>query len=162
MYKRYMYTCNAVQVYIHIHTYTHTRTHTCIHGLVRAIFTNTLPDVCDTAFANVHVCVCMRVYDECWEIPHARASLRSYDGRTGTGRNPRGNALLMLPVGRKPTNQGSLYTRRLWTRCSTGPKGHHVVVHAASPMRTPGMDVSQPPLLLLCANHCRSAVQRDS
>lgn len=52
-----------------------------------------------------------------WKIPHARASLRSYDGRTGTGHKPRGNALLMLSMRRKPTNRDSLHTHRFWIPC---------------------------------------------
>lgn len=60
-----------------------------------------------------HIFVC-GIY---WKIPHARASLRSYDGRTGTGHKPRGNALLMLSMRRKPTNRDSLHTHRFWIPC---------------------------------------------
>ena len=56
---------------------------------------------------------------------YARAlPLQSYDdGRTGTGHKPRGNALLMPSMGRKPTNQGGVCSHRLLDSvvCLLGP-----------------------------------------
>ena len=88
-----------------------------MHGVRVRARVNAIIDVC------THLRACMFVLED---STYARAlPLQSYDdGRTGTGRKPRGNALLMPPMGRKPTNQGGLYSHRLLDTgyvCSLGP-----------------------------------------